>query len=98
MVLGPPTEVKVSADKRRLTLMWVDKTCEVSAALLRVESPSAEVKGHFGEGGKKPVGKENVTITAVEPMGNYALRLVFSDGHQSGIFTWNYLQELAQKG
>lgn len=61
---------------------------------LRVESPSAEVQGH-NPGEKKIVtGKENVLVTAAEPVGRYAVRLVFDDGHDSGIFTWDYLYAL----
>lgn len=93
-----PTEVRVSADKRTLTLAWPDNVQhQVSAHRLRVESPSAEVKGHFGQGGTVPVGKENVTITALEPVGGYALQIVFSDGHKTGFYTWEYLRGMAQK-
>ena len=67
---------------------------EISAELLRVESPSAEVKGH-GPGQEQLVaGKRSVTITRAEAVGNYAVRLIFSDGHSTGIFTWSYLFKL----
>ena len=63
---------------------------------LRVHSPSAEVKGH-GPGQEVLVlGKQNVNITAVEPVGQYAVKLVFDDGHDSGLFTWKYLRELGE--
>ena len=63
---------------------------------LRVESPSAEVQGH-GPGEKRLVtGKENVLVTDAEPVGRYAVRLVFDDGHDSGLFTWDYLYALGE--
>ena len=67
---------------------------ELGCELLRVHSPSAEVRGHGPGGEVLQVGKENVNITAVEPVGNYAVRLVFDDGHQSGIYSWDYLYDL----
>jgi DUF971 family protein len=90
-----PSQIRVSADKRTLTLVWPEgKTSALSAHRLRIESPSAEVKGHFGQGGSVPVGKENVTITALEPVGGYALQIVFSDGHKTGFYTWDYLYNM----
>ena len=70
---------------------------ELSAEYLRVSSPSAEVQGHGGEGGVLPTGKEQVQITQIERAGNYALRLTFSDGHDSGIYTWTYLKQLVKE-
>ena len=68
----------------------------MSAELLRVCSPSAEVQGH-GPGQRKTVGgKRNVSIAGVEPVGNYAVRLVFDDGHDTGLFSWAYLHELGR--
>jgi DUF971 family protein len=93
-----PREIRVSPDKRTLTLIWPDDTNHsLSAHTLRVESPSAEVKGHFGKGGTVPVGKENVTIAALEPVGGYALQIVFSDGHKTGFYTWDYLRGMGEK-
>jgi DUF971 family protein len=90
-----PREIRVSPNKRTLTLIWPDEAIHsLSAHTLRVESPSAEVKGHFGQGGILPVGKENVTITALEPVGGYALQIVFSDGHKTGFYTWDYLHNM----
>jgi DUF971 family protein len=75
-----------------------DRIVALSAELLRVESPSAEVKGH-GPGQEQLVfGKRNVFITGAEPVGNYAIRLKFSDGHSTGIFTWPYLEKLGHEG
>ncbi len=71
---------------------------ELTAEMLRVLSPSAEVQGHAPEQRVTVPGKRHVTISRIEPVGNYAVRIVFSDAHQSGIFTWAYLHELvAQK-
>ena len=74
-----------------------DETFELNAEYLRVESPSAEVKGH-GKGQEVTVpGKRNVKITAIEPVGNYAVRLSFDDRHDTGIFTWPYLLRLGRE-
>jgi DUF971 family protein len=70
---------------------------DLPAEYLRVESPSAEVKGH-GAGQEVTVpGKRNVTITRIEPVGNYAVRLVFSDGHSTGLYSWDYLARLGRE-
>jgi DUF971 family protein len=63
---------------------------------LRVESPSAEVQGHSPDQKVVVTGKENVGITKAEPVGRYAVRLVFDDGHDSGLFTWDYLYALGE--
>jgi DUF971 family protein len=70
----------------------------LSAELLRVESPSAEVRGHGSDTKQIVPGKRQVTITRIEPVGRYAVRLVFDDGHDSGLFTWAYLAELLERG
>lgn len=70
---------------------------ELTAEYLRVNSPSAEVQGHGGEGGELPTGKEQVNITQIERAGNYALRLTYSDSHDSGIYTWTYLKQLVKE-
>jgi len=67
---------------------------DLSAEYLRVESPSAEVRGHSESERKTVSGKSNVAIRDVVPTGNYAARLVFDDGHETGIYTWSYLREL----
>ncbi len=92
-----PLELRVSANRRILHVVWDAMSAELSATLLRVESPSAEVKGHFGRGGVKPTGKDDVLMTTVEPVGSYAVKIVFSDGHATGIYTWDYLYELATR-
>jgi DUF971 family protein len=91
-----PTALDVSADKKTLTISYDDgAVITVSAEYLRVESPSAEVQGHSADQKKTVPGKRNVTITGIEPVGNYAVRIRFSDGHDSGIFTWAYFRELS---
>ena len=69
---------------------------ELPAEYLRVNSPSAEVQGHGVESAVLITGKENVGISAVEPVGHYAVRLQFDDGHNTGLYTWKYLYELGQ--
>ena len=90
-----PTEIRLEPGKRTLHVAYDDgQAVAIPAERLRVESPSAEVQGH-GPGQKITVtGKENVTITAIQPVGNYAVRLVFDDGHATGIYTWDYLYQL----
>jgi DUF971 family protein len=92
-----PSELRLSADKTVLRVTFEDGVeAELPAELLRVESPSAEVQGHSPSERKLLPGKRLVTILSIEPTGNYAVRLVFSDGHHTGIFTWPYLYELAR--
>ena len=89
-----PTEIRLKADGRRLSISFDDRGFELEAEYLRVESPSAEVQGH-GPGERKVVGgKRNVAIRAVEPVGHYAVKLIFDDGHDSGLYTWDYLYTL----
>lgn len=94
-----PTEIRVSSDRRTLSIGFDDGVrCDLSAEMLRVLSPSAEVQGH-GPGQKLTVpGKRNVQILSVVPTGNYAVRIGFDDMHDTGIFTWTYLRELGEKG
>jgi DUF971 family protein len=90
-----PTEIRLSHDKRTLKVAYDDGVaCEIPAEMLRVMSPSAEVQGHSVAERVTVGGKRNVAVTRVEPVGNYAVRLVFDDGHGTGIFTWSYLRTL----
>jgi len=93
-----PTELRVDPAKKTLTVAFDSgERHALSAEYLRVESPSAEVQGH-GPGQKQIVtGKENVTIQALEPVGNYAVRIRFDDGHDTGLYTWDYLHELGRE-
>jgi DUF971 family protein len=94
-----PTELRVSKDRQRLAVAFNDgQSFELSAEMLRVLSPSAEVQGH-GPGQKVTVpGKRNVVIMSVMPTGNYAVRIGFDDMHDTGIYTWTYLRELGERG
>ena len=69
----------------------------ITAELLRVESPSAEVQGHGAGQKTTPAGKRNVTISRIDPVGNYAIRLAFSDGHDTGLFSWDILHDFGQR-
>lgn len=90
-----PTELRLKREERRLEIDFDDGVSfSLSAELLRVESPSAEVRGHGGEEKKIVPGKRGVGIAAVEPAGHYAIRILFDDGHDTGIYTWAYLYEL----
>jgi DUF971 family protein len=93
-----PTEIKLRNRSRVLEVSFDDGSrFELPFEYLRVSSPSAEVKGH-GPGQEVLVlGKENVGIRAVEPVGQYAVRLVFDDGHDTGLYTWKYLHELGRE-
>ncbi len=92
-----PEELRVTDGGARLIVTFdTAEQYELSAEYLRVESPSAEVKGH-GPGQEVTVpGKQWVTITGVEPVGNYAARINFSDGHTTGLYTWAYLAKLGR--
>lgn len=92
---NPPVDIQLRRKSAVLTLMYADgNRYDLNAEFLRVYSPSAEVKGH-GEGqAKLQVGKRKVGIVNVEPVGNYAIRLYFDDHHDSGIYSWDYLQHL----
>ena len=93
---GPyPTELKLRKRSRQLEVKFSDGArFELSAEYLRVHSPSAEVQGHGGEEMALVVGKELVNIDRVEPVGRYAVRLVFDDGHDTGLYTWPILYKL----
>jgi len=93
-----PTELRVSQDRKTLTVAFEDGTRhELPAEMLRVMSPSAEVQGHSVAQRKTIGGKKTVQIMQVEPVGNYAVRIVFDDMHSTGIFTWTYLDELGRE-
>lgn len=91
-----PVEIRLTRDKKALHVAFDDgRQASLPAELLRCESPSAEVQGH-GAGEKKLVaGKSDVAIATIEPIGNYAVRLAFDDGHGTGIYGWGLLWEFA---
>ncbi len=92
-----PTDIKLRTTSRLLEVSFDDGSrFELTFEYLRVFSPSAEVKGHGGGEGVLQLGKQNVGIRAVEPVGNYALRLIFDDGHDTGLYSWTLLHELGR--
>jgi DUF971 family protein len=92
-----PTELKLAKDKRTLTVTYDDgRSFELPAELLRVLSPSAEVQGHSEDQRVTVAGKKNVAILRLDPVGNYAVRIVFDDGHDTGLYVWSYLRELGE--
>lgn len=93
--MKPPKELRVSRDRALLTISFPEEEPgQLSAEMLRVLSPSAEVQGHSPDQRVTVGGKRNVAISRIEPVGNYAVRILFSDGHDTGIFSWPYLHEL----
>ena len=92
-----PTEIKLHQKSRLMELVFSDGSrFELSYELLRVYSPSAEVRGHGPGQEVLQVGKRDVDITALEPVGSYAVQPTFSDGHSTGIYSWDYLYWLGQ--
>lgn len=92
-----PTELKVDKNRRLLTVAFDDgASFALPAELLRVMSPSAEVQGHSPEERVTVPGKKAVRILRIEPVGNYAARIVFDDGHDTGLYSWTYLRELGE--
>jgi DUF971 family protein len=90
-----PTEIKLHQKSRMLEIAFSDgQRFELPCEFLRVFSPSAEVRGHGPGQEVLQVGKKNVEITDVQPVGSYAVQLVFSDGHDSGLYSWDYLHDL----
>jgi DUF971 family protein len=93
-----PVELRVNSAKDLLLVSFDDgEKYQLAAEYLRVESPSAEVQGHNPRERRFIGGKRNVKITALEPVGHYAVRIVFGDGHDSGLYTWSYLRELGRE-
>jgi DUF971 family protein len=95
VALAWPVEIRLPKDRRTLRVAFDDgRAFELSAELLRVSSPSAEVQGHSEAERKTVGGKRNVTILSVDPVGNYAVRLRFDDMHSTGIYSWAFLRDL----
>jgi DUF971 family protein len=92
-----PTEIRLRKDRRALTVSFDDGASYLlPAEYLRIRSPSAEVQGHTPEQRKTVSGKRYVEILEIQPVGNYAVRLVFDDLHSTGIFSWTYLLDLGR--
>lgn len=97
MAAPHPTDIKLRTESRLLEVSFDDGShFALPFQYLRVFSPSAEVRGHAGGEGKLVTGKEQVGIGKIEPVGNYALRLHFDDGHDTGLFSWAVLHELGR--
>jgi DUF971 family protein len=93
--LAWPVEIRLPKNRRSLRVSFDDgRTFDLSAELLRVTSPSAEVQGHSEAERKTVGGKRNVTILSVDPVGNYAVRIGFDDMHSTGIYSWTFLRDL----
>jgi DUF971 family protein len=92
-----PSELRLTKDRKALQVSFDNgDRFSLDAEYLRVHSPSAEVQGHSPDERKTVPGKRNVAILEVQPVGNYAVRLVFDDLHSTGIFSWDYLSELGR--
>lgn len=90
-----PREIRLKSGRQVLAVSWDDGSeSALEAEYLRVQSPSAEVKGHTAADRKTVGGKRMVRVSGVEPVGNYAVRLSFDDGHSTGIYTYRYLKTL----
>ena len=90
-----PTELRLSKDRKTLTVAFdTGERFELAAEYLRVKSPSAEVQGHSPEERKTVPGKRDVMILEIQPVGNYAVRIAWTDGHSTGLYTWERLREL----
>lgn len=93
-----PIDIRLHQSSRLLELHFDNGTeCMLSCEFLRVYSPSAEVRGHGHGQEVLQTGKEDVNIVGIEPVGNYAIKLVFSDGHDTGLYSWDYLYDLASR-
>jgi DUF971 family protein len=94
--MSRPTDITYHKQSKILELRLGERRFQISAELLRVYSPSAEVRGHSAEERKLQMGKKHVAITAIEPVGNYAIRIVFDDGHDTGLYGWEFLRDLCE--
>jgi DUF971 family protein len=93
-----PVEIRLDRNRRLLKVAFDDGSCfELPSEYLRVYSRSAEVKGHGRGEGILQTGKGNVKIIDVEPVGNYAVKLIFDDGHNTGLYSWPFLYELGSE-
>ncbi|MDZ7826442.1 MAG: DUF971 domain-containing protein [Gammaproteobacteria bacterium] len=92
-----PTDIRLHRRSHLLEVSWADGSrFELPCELLRVYSPSAEVRGHGAGDRILQTGKKHVNITGVEPVGNYAVKLSFDDGHDTGLYSWDFLRDLGE--
>jgi len=92
--MTPPNNITLSKDKKLLTVSFKNDDYALTSEFLRVYSPSAEVRGHGPGQETLQLGKQDVLISSLVPMGNYAIAIHFSDGHTTGIYSWSYLLHL----
>ena len=92
-----PTDIRLHTKSRLLEIVFGDQVFKLPCEYLRVHSPSAEVKGHGPGQEVLQVGKEDVNIVSVEPVGNYAVKLIYSDAHNTGLYSWDYLYLLGSE-
>ena len=92
--MTPPNNITLSKDKKILTVSFKDDDYVLTSEFLRVYSPSAEVRGHGPGQETLQLNKQDVSISYLVPMGNYAIAIHFSDGHSTGIYSWSYLLHL----
>jgi DUF971 family protein len=93
-----PTDIVLHRQSHSLEIAFDDGArFDLPCELLRVYSPSAEVRGHWGQYAKLQVDKQDVNITAIRPVGAYAIKIYFDDGHNSGLYDWRYLYDLGRK-
>ena len=90
-----PKKITYHKRSKTLELTYANDSATLPAELLRVYSPSAEVRGHSDASRVLQTGKKHVSVREIQPIGNYAIRIVFDDGHDSGIFSWPFLRDLA---
>jgi DUF971 family protein len=92
--MTPPNNITLSKDKKLLTVSFKNEAYALTSEFLRVYSPSAEVRGHGPGQETLQLNKQDVSISSLVPMGNYAIAIHFSDGHSTGIYSWSYLLHL----
>ena len=95
--MTPPNNITLSKDKKLLTVSFKEDEYALTSEFLRVYSPSAEVRGHGPGQETLQLNKQDITISSIVPMGNYAIAIHFSDGHTTGIYSWSYLLHLGAK-
>lgn len=91
-----PKDIKLLNKSRLMELVYDDNSCKLSFEFLRIHSPSAEVKGHNPSQFNLQLNKVNVSIERVELVGSYAIRIIFDDGHETGLYSWEYLEHLVK--
>ena len=91
-----PKDIKLLNKSRLMELVYDDHACRLSFEFLRIHSPSAEVKGHNPSQYTLQLNKVNVSIERVELVGSYAIRIIFDDGHETGLYSWEYLEHLVK--